>query len=168
MKYINLNCHSDTELHNRLINLLKSNNTQFYRLTNPLFETRHLPKFSWLAVAISYFRDVIYIPSCRPLLFVSRHTAFLTDCTALSCSRWKGENCTALSCSRWKGENCTALSCSRWKGENCTALSNSRWKGENCTALCCSRWKGENSVACFGRDVDKHQVTCKPSRPLTH
>jgi len=85
VKYRNLNFHTYIELHYRLIHLEKSSNTQFYQLTNPSDETCHLPKISWLAFAISYFREAIYIPSCcvsvRCLL---QHTAFLTHCTAYS------------------------------------------------------------------------------------
>jgi hypothetical protein len=63
MKYRNLNCHSDTELQRRLIYLVKYSTTQFHELTNSSVQFHHLPKFYWLAFAISSFRDVIYIPS---------------------------------------------------------------------------------------------------------
>ena len=58
-----INCHSDTELHNQLIRLAKSSDTEFYKPTNPSVEPRHLPELSWLVSEIIYFRDVICIPS---------------------------------------------------------------------------------------------------------
>jgi hypothetical protein len=63
MKYRYLNCHSYTELKSRLIYLVKYSKTQFHELKNPSVQFRHLPKFCWLAVAINFFHDLIYIPS---------------------------------------------------------------------------------------------------------
>ena len=97
VKYGKLNCHSDTESHNRLVHLMKSSNTQFYHLTNLSVEPRLIPKFSRLAFAISYFRDVIYIPSCclavRSVLIATQSVPNRLYCLqVLNCSWWKGEN----------------------------------------------------------------------------
>ena len=83
MEYRNLNSHSDIELHNRLVHFVKSSNTECYQLTNPSVKPRHLPKFGWLAFAISYFSDAIYIPSCcLAVRCLSQHKALLSHCTA--------------------------------------------------------------------------------------
>jgi len=100
VKYRKLNCHSDIELHNRLIYLVKSSNTEFCQLTNPSAEPSHLPELSWLVLTTSYFRDVIYIPSCHlnPAV-VLKATQSVPDrlycLQVLNCSRWKGENSDA-------------------------------------------------------------------------
>ena len=76
---------------------MKSINTEFYHLTNLSVEPRLIPKFSWLAFAIRYFRDVIYITSSclavRSVLIATHSVPDRLYCLqVLSCSWWKGEN----------------------------------------------------------------------------